>query len=144
MNDNSTSTALTMLRDRGIDDAESFLNSTDPQTIIRTCKWFDREKNASKRLLAWKLKQGGVAEEDAPVNKQARMRDIFDRYLQQHPIGSRLCSHVQLSARKWPDDKETCPGQMLVVEASYPVLEMECDVCGLDAALTPRAMRGRV
>lgn len=140
--------ALRALRDRSVDDAESVLNSTsaDNKTVIRTCEWWDRQPAAKRTsgLLVWKLRQGGVPEDDTPVSKTARMRHVFDAYIQKHPVGSRLCSHAALSARKWPDDRCDCVGQIRVVVASFPVLEMECDVCGFDAALTPRAMTKEV
>lgn len=133
--------AVQMMRERGVDDAESLLPHAEPQAIIRTCEWFDRQPNAKKGLLVWKVRDGGVPLKDAPVSRTQTLREVFDRYVTAHPVDSRLCSHMALAARKWPGEDETCPGQLMVVAAVYPVLEMQCDGCGFEASLTPRAMK---
>ena len=141
----ATARALQMMRERGVDDAESLLNCAEPQAIIRTCQWFDRQSNAKKGLLVWKIRAGGIPEKDTPVSRSQTQREIFDRYIQAHPVGSQLCSHIALATRKWPNDKVDCSGQMMVVAATiFPVLRMECNMCTFEATLTPRAMKGMV
>lgn len=135
--------ALEMLRDRNVDRAEDLVDSTDPQAVIGTCEWWDRQDGAKPGLLVWKIRQGGVTDRP-PAGKAQKLREVFDRYVTAHPVDSRLCSHMALAARKWPGEDETCPGQLMVVAAVYPVLEMQCDGCGFEASLTPRAMKEAV
>lgn len=132
--------AVAMLRDRYVDDAENVAALVDPQAVIGACVWWDRKPGANTGLLVWKIRQGGVSD-TAPASKRTQLRDVFDRYVLAHPVGSRLCSHAALAARRWPDEREDCTGSLMVAVAAYPVLEMVCGVCGFDAALTPRAMK---
>jgi hypothetical protein len=142
--DDLTQEALNALRLRGVDDPGRFLEELDAERIIRTCGWHDRQQggHAKPGLLVWKLREGGVGPEAQPVTKTTQLRQTFDRYVAKHPVGSSLCSHLALAARRWPDDNEDCAGRMLVVDAVYPILEMECDRCRFLAALPARAMKG--
>lgn len=132
------------LRERGLDNPDTFLSSTTPDVVFRTCEWWDAKPDAKPGLLAWKLKAGGITEEPVPptpkVSKAQQMRQRFEQFVELHPVGSRMCSHRALADRKWPDDQEACVGQLMVEAAFYPVLEMVCDACGFEAALSPADM----
>lgn len=139
--------AIQMVRDRGVDGADDVVlsSTTSPQTIIRTCEWWDTRPDATPGLLVWRIRQGGVPEEDAPRPKRSKnawMRDTFDSFLLKHPVGSRLCTHRALAARKWPADREDCAGSLAVDgSTAFPMLVMVCDSCGFEACIGPRDMR---
>ena len=118
------------------------MDSTSPQVLVRTCEWWDRQRNAKPGLLVWKIRQGGVTEEPRRTSKTSELRVVFDAFSRLHMEGAVLESHQALAARRWPDYWESCPGSIRVVECRWPVMELECDVCGFRACLTPRSMRG--
>ena len=136
--------AVKALRARGVDKAEALLELATPEEILRACQKFDRREGVGPGAL-YNWIRNGEFDDPAPAaakTKSAIMRERFDEYARRYPEGAVAEAHATLIMRRWPDevDDGVCAGDMIVVSASYPVLEMECDACGFVAALTPRAL----
>jgi hypothetical protein len=129
--------AIRMMQDRGLDDARAFLLHAKATTIIETCKWWDAEKTAgrkiSKGLLAWKIKQGGVVEVPARGLQSADRRRRFDIQKMKFPLGSSPESHSELQEHKWPHERR-CAGRMVVTDHPFPYMTTECSFCRFEAA----------
>jgi hypothetical protein len=126
-------TAVTALRARGVDDAESLLEYADADAIVRTCDWYDKQgARAHKGLLVWKIRQGGVG--DKPPTKGEQLRAQFAQAADRYPEGATTETHEQMRQRRWPNDRDRCPGQFRVTAAMYPTLMVQCDTCGFEAA----------
>jgi hypothetical protein len=141
--------AVRALRARGVDTADELLAYGTPPQILSACERWDRRQGVGPGLLARWIRDGTFEEPDPEPPKRgkaAQLRERFDEYVRRFPVGAVAESHADLVRRRWPDDwerakqrdEEVCPGDMIVVAASYPVLEMECDECGFSAGLTPR------
>jgi hypothetical protein len=137
--------AVRALRSRGVDDAESLLEYGTPEDIVATCHWWDSQRKG-KGLLVWKIKHGGVKEEEerqAAKTTGERLRALCAEYTAGLAIGAAVETHANLNARRWPDDADgraVCDGRMVITEMAYPVLAVECDRCGFTAAVPIRAM----
>jgi hypothetical protein len=159
--DTQPAEAVQALRARGVDSAETLLAHATPAAILRTCEWYDRQSGVGAGLLVMKCRGGGIHEvvaaagsagaDDALIaeliqrggqvpEQHKKLRDRvyrgrFERYVTRHPVGSVVESHAELEARAWPDDETSCGGDMLVIAAVYPNVELECDKCGFAACI---------
>jgi hypothetical protein len=130
---------LHALRARGVDDAERLLEFGSPEQIMLACERWDQRSGVRPGLLVSWIRKGDFAEPIAPSaprrsSKDAQQRARFDQIAARHPEGSAARPHAGL---RWRDD---CPGLMIVVMVSYPVIELECDKCGAECAVTPRCL----
>jgi hypothetical protein len=137
-NSTSVTDAIEAMRSRGIDNADDLVSSTSPERIVASCETADK-KGWSTRLLAWKIKEGGV-DPSMSLPKVDR-RAQFANATAMFPEGSVTESHRRMARRQWPGDHETCEGVMVVAdEPSYPHLSVRCDGCGFEAAYPLRAL----
>lgn len=131
--------AVKALRARGVDTAEDLLEHATPEQILTAChRWDGRQGVGPGLLVSWI--RAGQFEEPAPAgapSKGEQRRARFDEYAARFPEGAVAEPHARLQARRWPED-DPCPGSMIVVDAIYPLLTMECDQCGFTAALSTR------
>lgn len=134
------SDAVKALRARGVNSAEDMLEHGTPDQLLAVCRRWDAQRGSkSTGLLVHWIRQGEFNEPAASTapSKGSMMRSRFEEYAAQFPVGTVAEPHARLQARRWPED-EPCPGSMRVIEATYPLLSMECDECGFAAALGPR------
>ena len=121
--------AFQAMRARGVDGADELLTHADPEAIIRTCEWWDRQTGVRVGLLVSKIRKGGIDPEPAPVaGVRARLRATHDEHAKLCPVGFAV-PHVRLQELR-RDDDEPCPGSMIVLTNDFPVWELECDQCG--------------
>ena len=135
--------ALHELRSRGVDDADEWVERLGEGVVLRTCHWWDKQRNAGAGLLAWKLRQGGV--EDLPdlSSKQAELRRVYETFAD--PVGAVTEAHADLASRLERERglrRSDCRGSLVVVERIYPLLTVECDGCGEIWAYTVNRPRG--
>ena len=147
MTDETTPTeAIGLMRSRGIDDPESLLSYAEPDAIARTCQWWDSLKGVGKGLLVSRIRSGGIPPDvtpsPPPEDKATALRRRFDELTSQFPVGSVAETHASMQARRWPGEDDHCPGRLVVLEASFPSLVAECDVCEFNAAYPLRALAG--
>lgn len=146
----TASDAVRALAARGVDTAADLLECATPDEILAACRRWDGRKGVGPGLLAKWIRSGDFTD-PAPqpaVSKGAQLRARFDEYARRYPVGAITESHRDLIARRWPDDleqlkqagAEPCAGSMVVFAADYPVLEIECDVCGFVVGMPPRAL----
>jgi hypothetical protein len=128
------------MRAHGIDDPESLLTATTTDRIVQTCNFGAREGWA-KRLIVWKIKQGGI---DPELNEpKVSTRDRFAHLTQHYSEGSVTESHKRLQRRR--DYDEDCDGLLIVVEEpAFPSLVVRCDGCGYEAAYPFKTLAGGV
>jgi hypothetical protein len=132
--------AVRALRSRGIGNAEDLLEYGTPDEILAACRRWDSREGVGPGLLArWIRDREFVEEPAAPQSKAVIMRARFDEYAARFPVGAVAERHADLQARRWPED-DPCPGDMVVIETTYPLVSMECDQCGFVAALGPRQL----
>ena len=67
------------------------------------------------------------------------MRARFDVYADRYPEGATAEPHARLQARRYPED-DACPGSLVVIETTYPLITVECDVCAYTAAYPARSL----
>jgi hypothetical protein len=129
------------MRRRGVDDPESLLSATTADRIIATCLWADRE-HASKRLLVWKIKQGGIDPgfDDFKSRRQLQ-EERFLAITQHFPAGTPTEPHRELQRRR--DYEVDCTDGLLIVAEPprFPVLVTRCDECGFETAYPLNALR---
>lgn len=134
--------AVKALRDRGVSTAEDMLEHATPEQILTACHRWDAHRGTKQPgLLVHWIRQGQFDEPAAAgaPSKASMMRARFDEYAARFPEGSVAEPHARLQARRWPQD-ERCAGSMIVVDAIYPLLAMECDECGFLAALPAQSL----
>lgn len=125
--------ALDAMRQRGVENPDTFIDGLDPDRILGACQWFDRQQGGSVGLLIWKIRQGGVAVRTVE-EPQAIRRPVWR--MPPEPIFYK--THAAWDQQRgYPD---TCTGRLMVVEADYPVATVECDQCDFLAGLTVKAM----
>ena len=124
-----TAGALAMLRSHGVENAEALLEFADPDTIARTCQWWDTQTGVGTGLLVSRLRKGGVAPRDMPVPSADQLRARFDLYAARFPEGAVAELHAIVEARQRPGNPDVCTGRLVVIAASYPILEVRCDRC---------------
>jgi hypothetical protein len=139
--------AVRALRARGIDNADELLAYGTPEQILAACRRWDGRQGVGAGLLARWVRDGQFDEPPpAAKSKAAQLRERFAEYARRFPEGAVVEPHRRLLERRWAEDveravelgDEVCDGAMVVIAASYPVLEMECDACGFTAAVGPR------
>lgn len=149
-NDPTPVDALNALRARGVNSAEELLAHATPAQILAACHRWDGEQGVGAGLLVRWIRDGQFDEPAAAPTKSkgAQLRERFDEYARRFPPGAIVETHADMLARRWPDDlaraaelgQDICAGQIVVVNTSYPVLELECDACGFSAGLPVRAL----
>lgn len=136
--------ALTALRLRGVNDPDRFIDQAPAPAILGACRWFDRQNGGGVGLLVWKIKQGGVIDpQPSAVTARSSRRPVYDQ--QALPV-------FWMAHQAWEDawaertenHPEQCPGRLLVVEARWPVLVVECDACEFLAGLPHRKAPQRI
>jgi hypothetical protein len=137
--------ALRALTARGVNGAHDLLELGTPEEILAACHRWDSEKNVRPGLLVRWIRDGKFeGEEEAPApSKGQQLRARFEEYAARFPEGTAVETHAQLIERRWPDEFAlggACIGDMVVIEATYPLLSMECDACGFVAALPVKAL----
>jgi hypothetical protein len=144
--------AIDALRARGVDTAAALLEHGTPEQILTACRRWDRRTGVGPGLLAQWIRNGEFEDPEAPPpapGKGAALRALFDDVARRFPIGSVVETHAELIERRWPQDLERaretgqplCAGWMVVTEASWPALEVECEACNFDAGYPARALR---
>lgn len=132
------------MTDRGIDLPDKFIDCAHPTAILGACDWFDRQgERGGVGLLIWKIKQGGVTERKAPTAPTPIRRPIFDTGAL--PIFYK--THIRWSQQTMNGitrDPEDCPGRLMVIEAEYPVLTVQCDTCEFEGGLPHRDLPVRI
>lgn len=134
-NDTTAIEAVTALRARGVDTAEDLLEHATPAQILAACHRWDGRQGVGPGLLVRWIRQGQFAEPEpagAP-SKGELMRARFDVYADRYPEGATTEMHAELQARRYPED-DPCPGDLIVIETTYPLITVECDECGYEAA----------
>jgi hypothetical protein len=146
-NDNDTRPieAVHALRARGVDQAEAMLAEASPDEILAACHRWDSRSHVGPGLLVRWIREHEYEDppEATPPSKAQQLRDRFEDYARRFPTGTAAESHRDLIARRWPAELEyglICEGDLIVIEATYPLLTMECDRCGFVAALPIRAL----
>jgi hypothetical protein len=137
MNDNDQPTradALRALRERGVTSANDLVEHTDPDKIMSACRKWDREPGASPALLAWRIIHGHTADDGPKVSKGEQLRVRFDDYARRFPEGTVTETHAALWARRYPDEVCDCAGRLVVWDAHYPNIAVECDGCSFEVA----------
>jgi len=135
--------AVQALRARGVDTAEQMLQLATPAQILAACRRHDARQGrvGPGAIVKW-IRDGEFDDPlDPPAHSRpAQLRARFDEYVRSLPVGRTVEPHCALVARCWPGelDDGVCGGDMVVIEATYPVLSMACDECGLVAAIGPR------
>lgn len=135
--------AVRALRARGVDQAEDMLQHGTPEQILAACHRWDARKGVGPGLLVRWIRAGEFEDPPSapPISKAQQQRDRFEQYTRRFPIGIVVEPHATLIARRWPGDLEygdACAGDMVVIEALFPLLSMECDRCGFVAAVGVR------
>jgi hypothetical protein len=140
--------AVKALRARGVNNAEGMLEHATPAQILAACRRWDAEQGVTAGLLVHWIRAGEFEAPSPPTarSKAAQLRERFGEYARRFPEGAVVEPHRRLLERRWPDDVERavelgddlCDGDLVVVSASYPVLEMECSACGFAAGIGPR------
>jgi hypothetical protein len=149
-NDPRPMEAVRALRARGVDTAEALLQAATPEQILAACRRWDGRQGVGPGLLARWIRDGQYDEPPStpPQTKLERLRDRFDAYALRYPVDSIAEPHRRMIERRWPGDitratelsHDLCDGDMVVVDATYPVLELECDECGFTAGLVARSL----
>jgi hypothetical protein len=131
--------AVSALRARGIDNAEELLAFGTPEEILAACRRWDARPAVGPGLLArWIRDQDFSEPEPTPApSKTAGLRTLFADIARRYPVGTVLETHAELIERRWPQDADRaeeageplCPGWMVVIAATWPLLESECDAC---------------
>ena len=143
-NDNGgapTIQAVEALRARGVNNPEDMLEHATPADILIACHRWDGQRGVSPGLLVHWIRNGEFDEPPAlpPPSKGATMRARFDEYAARFPEGAVAESHRALQARRYPED-EPCPGSLIVIETTYPLITVECDQCDYQAAYPARSL----
>jgi hypothetical protein len=134
--------AVRALRARGIDEAEKLLVFGTPAEILAACYRWDKRKGVGPGLLAKWIRDREFDDPEPIVEgKQAQLAARFDDYARRLPVGARAEPHARLNSRRYPDDpNDPCIGDLIVIESAYPVLTLECNMCGFITAYTPRSL----
>jgi hypothetical protein len=130
------------LKTRGVNDPEELLECGTPAQIIAACHRWDRQHNVRPALLVFWIRNHQF-EDPGPSSGPSRgeiLRARFDEYARRFPVESAIEPHAQLQARCWSDDPDRCPGSMVVIETTYPLISVECDRCGFVAAYPVRSL----
>lgn len=125
--------AARAMKARGIDNPSELLEFATPEAIRGACEWWDRLRGVGPGLLAKKIRDGGIIqEEETPASvvevRERERRERFAEHAHRFPVGSVAEPHAVLQERCWPGD-DMCAGNLIVVEAIYPNLTAECDAC---------------
>jgi hypothetical protein len=132
--------AAAALRARGVDQIEPLLDAATPAQIFAACRRFDKRDGAGPGLLAHWIRHATVPEDEPTESNTARLRRRFQEVVADYPPGSMIGIHRAVQA---DDDERPCDGEMIVLEAAFPLLVIRCDECGFEGALTPRGLRER-
>lgn len=132
--------AVHALRDRGVDQPEQLLEHATPMQILAACHRWDQRQGVRPGLLVKWIRAGQFEDEPSPPaqGRAAVLRARFDEYASRFPVDATVEPHRSLTARQWPGDELDCAGSMVVTEAIYPLLALECDRCGFEAAIPVR------
>jgi len=132
--------AVRALRSRGIGNAEELLEYGTPDELLAACRRWDGRQGVGPGLLAsWIRNREFVDEPTAPQSKAAQMRARFEEYAARFPEGAVAEPHARLQARRRYDD-DPCPGSLIVIETTYPLIAVECDACDYAAAYSARSL----
>lgn len=71
-----------------------------------------------------------------------------DEVIKRYPVGAAVEWHATIIRRRYPEDvreaiatgEDLCDGEMIVTANAFPILAMECDRCGWEAAHTPSSL----
>ena len=141
-NDTTAIEAVTALRARGVDTAEDLLEHATPAQILAACHRWDGRQGVGPGLLVRWIRNGEFTEPQAapPPGKGAQLRARFDEYANRYPEGAIAEPHARLQARRYPDENDPCPGLLVVIETTYPLISVECDQCDYTAAYPARSL----
>lgn len=133
--------------------AEELQGLGTPDQILAACRRWDDDEGVGAGALVYRIRAGDFAEPEpepapAPTNKAAQLRARSDAYARRFPVGAIAEPHRRMIERRWPDDiaralelgHDVCDGDMIVVEAIYPLLTVECDRCDFEAAYPVRGL----
>ena len=136
--------AVRLLRERGVDQAEAMLALATPEEIMMVCARADaRGGRVGPGLIVQWIRAGEFEDpKPPPPKKGAILRARFDAYAARYAVGETTEPHAALIARRWPDDLERnpCAGDLIVWDATYPNIAVECDACGFEAAYSLRSL----
>jgi hypothetical protein len=132
--------AVDALRERGVDNGEELLAYGNPDQILAACRRWDKREGVGPGLLASFIRNQDFPEEPKPsAPKLDDRHDRFAIYAERYPEGSIAEPHARLQERRWPED-ERCGGDMIVVDAIYPLITVVCDRCDFEAAYPLRSL----
>jgi hypothetical protein len=133
--------AVKALRARGVNNPEDMLEHATPEQILAACHRWDGQRGVNPGLLVHWIRAGEFGEPAAtpPPSKGEQMRARFDEYAARFPEGAVAEPHARLQARRWPED-DPCPGDLIVIETTYPLISTECDRCDFVAAYPLRSL----
>lgn len=143
--------ALEAMRARGIGNGGELLAFAEPEAILVTCRWWDRQTGVGPGLLASKIRAGGIPDEEKtdPLSvadlRQRDQRKRFEVHASRLTEGSSIETHAQLAQRvraasAHEETDHECAGRMLVSYVGYPTIYGACDECGDEESYTPRLL----